>query len=79
MTEAATFAQDKFEEFRGIRWEAIPEGTAADKKTGSTGVGYSRSWTVETEGNIKTVTLTIVWNDRMDRSITFVLPLSKLA
>ena len=46
MTEAATFAQDKLEELRAIRWENIPEGGNTDQKSGSTGINYRRNWNV---------------------------------
>ena len=69
ITEAATLAQDKLEEFRAIAWNGIVSGN--DQKQTSSGVSYQRTWNVATsaDGNLKTVTLTINWSDRNDHSI----------
>lgn len=75
MTEAATFAQDKLEELKALPWANIVGGT--DTKSGSTGVTYARTWNVSTLLNpvpppndlLKTVTITINWNDGISRSI----------
>jgi type IV pilus assembly protein PilV len=84
VTEAATFAQDKLEEFRAFRPQAppigdIPEGTGTDPapKTGSTGVSYVRNWNVITNGNIRTITITVNWNDQGNRSMSLVSVLSQ--
>jgi prepilin-type N-terminal cleavage/methylation domain-containing protein len=69
MTEAATFAQDKLEELRAVSWLTIIPGS--DKKTGSSGTNYDRIWGVAPNGNLKTITVTINWNDRIDHSISF--------
>ncbi len=77
MTEAATFAQDKLEEFKANAWENIVSG--GDQKTGPTGINYARNWrVVEREtGNLKTVSLTINWKDRVDHSITLFTVISQ--
>lgn len=69
MTEAATFAQDKLEGLRVTPWASIASGN--DAKTGSTWVSYSRTWTVATNtaGNLRTVTITVSWTDRINHSI----------
>jgi hypothetical protein len=67
MTEAATFGQDKLEELRVVSWLAITPGS--DKKTGSNGIDYARTWGVATNGNLKTITININWNDRTSHSI----------
>jgi prepilin-type N-terminal cleavage/methylation domain-containing protein len=67
MTEAATFAQDKLEELNAVSWLAIIPGS--DRKTGSNGIDYARSWDVTTNGNLKTLTMTINWNDQTSHSI----------
>ena len=77
MTEAATFAQDKLEELRAIRWESIPEGVGNDYKTGSTGIHYGRNWSVTTNGMLKTILVTINWRDRTDHSIRLTSVLSQ--
>jgi type IV pilus assembly protein PilV len=70
MTEAVTYAQDLLEELRAIRWENIPEGTSSDQPAGSTGVLYARTWTTVTNGNTKTITVTVNWSDKTNRSVT---------
>ena len=77
MTEAATFAQDKLEELRAIRWQDIPEGVANDIKTGSTGINYGRNWSVTTNGVLKTIIVTINLADRTDHSIRLTSVLSQ--
>jgi len=71
VTEAATFAQDKLEELRAMRWDDIPEGTSSDPvpKTGSTGINYTRIWKVKTDGVLKTIAISINWQDRANHSI----------
>jgi type II secretion system protein I len=77
ITEAATFAQDKLEELRAMRWENIPEGTSSDQKSGSTGINFTRNWNVTTNGSLKTITITINWNDRIAHSIKLTSVLSQ--
>jgi len=69
MTEAVTFAQDKLEELKLNSWDNIVSG--ADQEIGPTGINYARKWKVlekETR-NLKTVSITIDWNDRVDHTI----------
>jgi prepilin-type N-terminal cleavage/methylation domain-containing protein len=70
MTEAVTYAQDLLEELRAMRWENILEGTSSDQPAGSTGVVYARTWTTATNGNTKTITVTINWSDKTNHSVT---------
>ena len=77
MTEAVTFAQDKLEELKANSWENIVSG--GDQETGPTGINYTRNWKVlekETR-NLKTVSITIDWNDRVDHSISFFTVISR--
>lgn len=76
MTEAATFAQDKLEQFRAMGWEHItPDST--DVATGSTGINYSRNWTVVENGTLKTVTVTVNWTDQTNHTVTLVSVISQ--
>ena len=78
MTEAVTFAQDKLEEFRANRWENItPISMGTDQTIGSTGIGYTRTWTIVQNGNLKTIAITINWNDRVNHSINLTSILSQ--
>ena len=77
MTEAVTFAQDKLEELKVNSWDSIISG--ADQETGPTGINYTRTWKVlekETR-NLKTVSVTIDWNDRVDHSISLFTVISR--
>ena len=77
MTEAVTFAQDKLEELKANSWEKIVSG--GDQETGPTGISYTRKWKVlekETR-NLKTVSITIDWNDRVDHSISLFTVISQ--
>lgn len=56
MTEAATFAQDKLEELRAIKWDNLFDGNNTDQQGGTTGINYTRNWRVTTDGNLKTIT-----------------------
>jgi type IV pilus assembly protein PilV len=69
MTEATTFAQDKLEELKISQWENMVSGS--DQRKGSTGINYSRNWTVaESETrDLRTITITINWSDRFNHSI----------
>jgi hypothetical protein len=71
MTEASTFAQDKIEELKVSQWGNVVSN--ADTKTGSTGIIYSRIWTVtnNTNGTQRWVNVTVNWNDPTRRSISF--------
>ena len=74
VTEAATFAQDKLEELRAIKWENLIEGNHTDPASlpGSTGINYTRNWNVKTSGSLKTITINVDWNDRTAHSIRLV-------
>ena len=68
VTEASTFAQDKLEELRAVPWANIVSGN--DERIGSTGIHYGRNWNVTTNGNIKTIAITVNWSDRFNHSIS---------
>ena len=75
VTEAATFGQDKLEEFRATSWEALlptTTGPRTDQRQGSTGVNYTRTWDITQNGNFKTISVAINWNDRINHSIRLV-------
>ena len=69
MTEATTFAQDRLEALRVAPWANVTGN--ADQVIGATGMVYNRNWVVNTNaaGNLRTVTITITWNDRTNHSI----------
>jgi type IV pilus assembly protein PilV len=71
MTEASTFAQDKVEELKISSWGNVVSG--ADTRAGSTGINYSRTWTVtdNTNGTQRWVNIRVNWNDLTSHSINF--------
>ncbi len=77
MTEAATFAQDKLEELRAMRWDDISEGPSSDQKSGSTGISYTRNWNVAKDDVLKTIAISINWQDRTNHSIKLTSVLSQ--
>lgn len=79
MTEAATLAQDRFERFRAVRPQTdIPEGANNDQVTGASGIVYTRTCTVTTNGTstARTITITITWTDSIPHSITIMHPIA---
>lgn len=69
LTEAATLAQDKFEELRITDWNNIADGN--DTIT-VRGLNYNRTWTVVAPNDReRRVTVTVNWNDGTARSINF--------
>ncbi len=76
ITEAATFAQDRLEEVRVVPWAGLATGT--DTKTGSSGIVYTRALTVSSPtASLKTVTVTVTWNDSTNHSCNFVSTISE--
>jgi type IV pilus assembly protein PilV len=80
LTEAATFAQDKLEEFRAMRWESIPlNQTSSDSPMSRPGVQYERSWIAklnDKNADIKEIEITIRWTDATSHSLRFFSALS---
>jgi prepilin-type N-terminal cleavage/methylation domain-containing protein len=76
VTEAATLAQDKLEEFRVSSWERLLPTTSGPQTDpsikGSTGLSYARSWNIAQDNNIKTITIAVSWTDRINHSIRLV-------
>ena len=77
MTEAATFAQDLLEQLRASPWANVVSG--ADQKMGSTGINYTRNWNVvpNPPGTQRWVTITVNWNDGVNRSIRLLSVISQ--
>ena len=80
LTEAATLAQDRLERFRAVRPQTdIAEGTHFDKfKSPWSGIEYTRTWTVATNGTntIRTITITVTWTDSVAHTITIMHPIA---
>lgn len=82
MTEAATLAQDRMESLRVSHWDQIVSGNDVVQVRG---INYNRTWTVVLGPNSpappfdneKRVTVTVNWNDGVERSITFLTVLTR--
>ncbi len=71
ITEASTFAQDRLEQLRVTPWGTV--GSGNDTVTGSTGITYTRTWTVPpAAGKLKTIRMTVSWNDGINHSFDFI-------
>jgi type IV pilus assembly protein PilV len=80
LTEATTMAQDKLEEFKATPWTRLlptSSGPSTDQRTSSTGINFARTWTIVENGNVKTITLTVSWTDRINHSIRLLSVLSR--
>jgi prepilin-type N-terminal cleavage/methylation domain-containing protein len=77
LTEASVFAQAKLEELRAMGWDNIKEGVETDQVDGSTGINYTRKWSIDQKESLKTITLFVDWKDPMDHSIKFISVLSR--
>lgn len=77
MAEGVTLAQDKLEELKATHWDAISDGVQSDSPMSSTGKLFTRRWSIATNGNMKTVTLSVSWNDRINHSINLVSVISR--
>jgi type IV pilus assembly protein PilV len=80
MTEATTMAQDKLEEFKATSWTRLlptTSGPSTDQRTSSTGINFARTWTIVENGNLKTVTVTVSWADRINHSIRLLSTISR--
>jgi len=80
LTEATTIAQDKLEEFKATPWTRLlptTSGPSTDQRTSSTGIHFARTWTIVENGNVKTITLTVSWADRINHSIRLLAVLSR--
>ncbi|MCX8117003.1 MAG: prepilin-type N-terminal cleavage/methylation domain-containing protein [Desulfobacterota bacterium] len=82
MTEAATLAQDRMESLRVTPWDNIVSGSDVVQIRG---VDYNRSWRVVLGPNSpappfdneKRITVTVNWNDGIDRSINFLTVITR--
>ncbi len=79
LTEATTLAQDKLETLRITPWTQIVSSTTADAIVGSNGTNYTRGWVVVPNGDdtLRTVTLTVAWNDGVAHSVSIVSAIAK--
>lgn len=82
MTEAATLAQDLMESLRVTNWDNIISGNDVVQVRG---VNYNRRWAVALGPNSpappfdneKRVSVTVNWNDGLERSINFLTVITR--
>lgn len=55
--KANTYAQQKVEEMKGTNWASVSDGS--DTVEGK----FTRTWTVTTTGDVKTVAVAVAWVD----------------
>ena len=75
MTEAATFAQDKLEELRATSWNNVGSFSGGPETLQGSNKIYNRSWAVQPNppslsDTVRTISVTVTWDDRTRRSIT---------
>jgi len=78
MTEAATLAQDKIEELLVTDWGGITNNNDVVQVQGSQGISFNRNWNVADAGLLKTITVTVHWNDGIDHTISTVSSMYQL-
>jgi len=66
--KANTYAQQKIEEIKAMDWTSVTNGT--DTLEGNR---YTRTWAVTTQGDMKTVGVTVSWVDPShgEKTLTF--------
>jgi prepilin-type N-terminal cleavage/methylation domain-containing protein len=67
MTEAMTLAKDKMEEMKNKQWDQI--GDISDDPPGASGVIYHRECSVMQSDKMKTVTVTVTWENGTHRVV----------
>jgi type II secretion system protein I len=78
MTEAATLAQDKMEELLVTDWGSISNNNDVVLVQGSMGMPFTRNWNVADAASLKTITVTVNWNDGTSHTISTVSSMYQL-
>jgi prepilin-type N-terminal cleavage/methylation domain-containing protein len=60
MTEAITLARDKIEDLKRDDWDNV---ATDDDVQVVRGINYARNWVVQTAGQTKEVTVTVIWDN----------------
>ena len=73
LTQASYLAQDRIEFLRNkpITDSTLDAGSHNDGTATISGTVFNRSYAVSINGNLRTITYTVTWNDRVDHSINF--------
>lgn len=67
MAAATTLAQDRMERLKNINFGALASGS---NSTTLGNIAYNCDWNIGASGNIKTITVTVSWTDRVSHSIS---------
>jgi prepilin-type N-terminal cleavage/methylation domain-containing protein len=67
-SRATTLMQDQMERLKNTPLTSLNSGS--DPPTSLGNITYSRTWSVTTAGNIRTITVTVNWTDRGSHSVT---------
>lgn len=73
LTQASYVGQDRLELINNLPVDSaeLQEGDHNDGTTTISGIAFNRSYTVVVNGDIRTITYTIRWNDGTNRTISF--------
>ena len=73
LTQASYVAQDRIEFIKNmpITDAALNAGSYADGTSTISGTVFTRSYTVAVNGNLRTITYTVRWNDGVNHAVTF--------
>jgi type IV pilus assembly protein PilV len=73
LTQASYVGQDRLELLNNMPVDSaeLQAGNHNDGATTISGIVFNRSYTVVVNGDIRTITYTVRWNDGMDRTISF--------
>lgn len=72
LTQASYVAQDRLEFLDNLPIDSLEllSGSYDDGTTIIAGVVFNRTYTVNINGNLRTIIYTVVWNDGMNRNIS---------
>ena len=73
LTQACYVAQDRLEFLNHLPYDdaLLTTGIHNDGNTTLSGIAFSRSYEVANNGDLKTITYTVAWNDGMNRQTAF--------
>ena len=73
LTQASYVAQDRLEFLGNLPFDSpqLQPGSHNDGKAILLGLAFNRTYNVMVNGNLKTITYTVNWNDGVNRSISF--------
>lgn len=67
LSTANTLLQQQMETLRNTGYDSLSSGS--DSSTVGS-IAYNRQWTITTSGNIRAITVTVGWTDRIPRNVS---------